>query len=74
MLSGDRAAQQVLSKRDDELEALRVERRHGRFHRRFVLPDTVDGEKVNATGRNGVLTITIPKQEKSKPRRIQISG
>jgi HSP20 family protein len=73
-LSGDRAEQQVSSKRDDEVEALRVERGHGRFHRRFVLPDTVDGEKVNATGRNGVLTITIPKQEKSKPRRIQISG
>jgi HSP20 family protein len=73
-LSGDRAAQQVASRRDDEVQALRVERGHGRFHRRFVLPDTVDGEKVNATGRNGVLTITIPKQEKSKPRRIQISG
>ena len=73
-LSGDRAEQQVSNKRDDEVEALRVERGHGRFHRRFVLPDTVDGEKVNATGKNGVLTITIPKQEKSKPRRIQISG
>jgi HSP20 family protein len=73
-LSGDRAEQQVSNKRDDEVEALRVERGHGRFHRRFVLPDTVDGEKVNATGRNGVLTITIPKQEKPKPRRIQISA
>jgi HSP20 family protein len=73
-LSGDRAEQQVSNKRDDEVEALRVERGHGRFHRRFVLPDTVDGEKVNATGKNGVLTITIPKQGISKPRRIQISG
>jgi HSP20 family protein len=73
-LSGDRAEQRVSNKRDDEVEALRVERGHGRFHRRFVLPDTVDGEKVNATGKNGVLTITIPKQEKSQPRRIQISG
>jgi HSP20 family protein len=73
-LSGDRAEQQVSNRRDDEVEALRVERGHGRFHRRFVLPDTVDGEKVNATGKNGVLTITIPKQEKSQPRRIKISG
>jgi HSP20 family protein len=73
-LLGDRAEQRVSNKRDDAVEALRVERGHGRFHRRFVLPDTVDGEKVNATGKNGVLTITIPKQEKSKPRRIQISG
>jgi HSP20 family protein len=73
-LSGDRAEQQVSNRRDDEVEALRVERGHGRFHRRFLLPDTVDGEKVNATGKNGVLIITIPKQEKSQPRRIKISG
>jgi HSP20 family protein len=73
-LSGDRAEQQVSNRRDDEVEALRVERGHGRFHRRLLLPDTVDGEKVNATGKNGVLIITIPKQEKSQPRRIKISG
>jgi HSP20 family protein len=52
----------------------RSERGQGRFHRRFVLPDTVDGEKVNATGKNGVLTVTIPKQPKALPRRIQIAG
>ena len=73
-LSGNRTEQQVSNRHDDEVEALRVERGHGRFHRRFLLPDTVDGEKVNATGKNGVLIITIPKQEKSQPRRIKISG
>jgi len=52
----------------------RSERGQGRFHRRFVLPETVDGEKVNATGKNGVLTVTIPKQPKALPRRIQIAG
>jgi len=52
----------------------RIERGYGSFHRRFVLPDTVDGEKVNATGKNGVLTVTIPKQAKAMPRRIQIGG
>jgi HSP20 family protein len=72
-LAGERAEQEVSNKRG-EVQALRVERGHGRFHRRFVLPDTVDGERVNATGKNGVLTVTIPKQEKSKPRRIQIEG
>jgi HSP20 family protein len=51
-----------------------VERGHGQFHRRFVLPDTVDSEKVNATGSHGVLTVTIPKQPKAMPRRIQIGG
>ena len=73
-LAGDRAEQQISNKRSDEVQSLRVERGHGRFHRRFVLPETVDADKVNANGKNGVLTITIPKQEKSKPRRIQILG
>ena len=32
----------------------RIERRLGRFHRRFILPDTADGENVKASGKNGV--------------------
>jgi HSP20 family protein len=72
-LSGDRR-EQMLAKNGEELQGRRIERGHGSFHRRFVLPDTVDGEKVNATGKNGVLTVTIPKQAKAMPRRIQIGG
>ena len=71
-LAGVRAEQ--LSKPGDGVQARRTERGVGSFHRRFVLPDTADGEKVNATGRNGVLTVTIPKQAKAMPRRIQIDG
>jgi HSP20 family protein len=51
----------------------RAERSQGQFYRRFVLPDTVDSDKVNATGKDGVLTVTIPKQTKAMPRRIQIA-
>ena len=72
-LSGERA-EQIAGKRGEEAQATRTERGHGQFHRRFVLPDTADGEKVNATGKNGVLTVTIPKQPKALPRRIQIDG
>jgi len=50
----------------------RIERRLGRFHRRFILPDTADADNVNATGRNGVLEIVIPKQPKAQPRRITV--
>jgi HSP20 family protein len=39
-----------------------------------VLPETVDSEKVNANGKNGVLTITVPKQAKAQPRRISIAA
>lgn len=52
----------------------RVERGHGPFHRRFVLPDMVDSERVQASGRNGVLEIRIPKQPKALPRRIKIGS
>jgi HSP20 family protein len=52
----------------------RTERSQGQFYRRFVLPDTVDSDKVNATGKDGVLTVTIPKQAKAMPRRIQIGA
>ena len=51
----------------------RNERRLGRFHRRFVLPDTADADTVKASGRHGVLEISIAKQQKAKPRRIAVS-
>jgi len=52
---------------------VRIERGRGRFFRRFVLPETVDAERVQASGRHGVLAITIPKQAKALPRRIKVS-
>lgn len=50
----------------------RVERVRGRFHRRFSLPDTANGDKISAKTNNGVLDITIPKQEKVLPRKIEV--
>jgi len=52
----------------------RVERGAGQFHRRFILPDTVDAEKVAASNRHGVLEISIPKQAKALPRRIKVAA
>jgi HSP20 family protein len=57
----------------DRPQQQRIERRQGRFHRRFILPDTADADNVNATGRNGVLQILIPKQPKAQPRRITVT-
>ena len=56
----------------DHPQQQRIERPVGRFHRRFILPDTADAEKVNASGRHGVLEIVIPKQPKAQPRRITV--
>jgi len=73
-LAGERSDRFANGQQPDSVQFQRSERGQGRFHRRFVLPETVDGEKVNATGKNGVLTVTIPKQPKAQPRRIQIAG
>lgn len=52
----------------------RVERSRGVFYRRFALPDSADAEGVSATGKHGVLEITIPKRPETTPRRIQINS
>ena len=57
----------------DQPQQQRIERPTGRFYRRFILPDTADAEKVNASGRNGVLAIEIRKQPKAQPRRITVN-
>ena len=70
-LSGERRDEQTVDRNGKgELLQQRSERRLGRFHRRFILPDTVDAEKVTATGRDGVLAISIAKHPKAQPRRI----
>ena len=51
----------------------RVERTYGTFTRTFSLPTQVDADKVQAAFENGILTITVPKAEQAKPRRIAIS-
>jgi HSP20 family protein len=52
----------------------RAERGRGRFHRRFILPETANGEAVEAKSKDGVLQITIPKQPSAMPRRISVSS
>jgi HSP20 family protein len=50
----------------------RIERSYGSFVRAFALPETVDGDKVRADYKNGVLTITLPKKEVAKPKTINV--
>jgi HSP20 family protein len=49
-----------------------VERCYGHFERRFSLPRSVDSEKVRAAFAHGVLTVTLPKAETAKPRKIEV--
>ncbi len=47
---------------------------YGPFQRSFVLPTMVDQEKVQATFKDGVLELHLPKSEAAKPKRIAITG
>jgi len=69
-IKGERTSEKE-EKRED---FRRVERSRGTFYRRFSLPDTADAEKIEANGRDGVLEIVIPKQDKVLPRRITVKS
>ena len=51
----------------------RIERAQGAFTRQFTLPDTASSDGITASFEAGVLTVTIPKSEKSQPRRIPVN-
>ncbi len=51
----------------------RSERYVGTFRRSITLPTRVDAAKVSATYQDGILTVTLPKAEEAKPKRIQVN-
>jgi HSP20 family protein len=53
---------------------LRRERPFGRFARLLTLPVDVDADKVQARLANGVLTLTLPKSEAAKPKKISVKA
>jgi HSP20 family protein len=50
----------------------RTERFYGRFSRSFTLPATVDGNRINASYKDGVLTVRVPQREEARPRQIAV--
>ena len=76
-ISGERQAQDeraASSKNPEERTAYANERFTGRFRRVVALSEDADPGRVEATYRNGVLKIVVPKRESSKPRQIQIAS
>lgn len=71
-ISGERTKEQ--EQKDDRWH--RVERSTGKFMRRFRLPENAKMDQVKAAMENGVLTVTVPKEEDKKPqvKSIQISA
>ena len=69
-ISGERKAEHEKRERG----WYRVERSFGRFSRSLSLPEGIDADAITASFDRGVLTVTIPKPEQRKPRRIQIGA
>ena len=71
-ISGERSKEQ--EEKNDKWH--RIERSSGRFMRRFRLPENAKVDQVKAGMENGVLTVTVPKEEVKKPevKAIDISG
>ena len=59
-------------KKTEEGNYHRVERSYGSFTRTFTLPSNVDVNNVGADFKEGVLKVTLPRREETKPRQIQV--
>jgi len=68
-LTGERKSE----KATDGAEYRSVERVSGKFWRSFSLPETVKHDAIQATYKDGILEIHVPKAEEAKPRQIEIS-
>ena len=54
-------------------QGFRTERYFGKFQRSLTLPVSVNSEKVNATYKDGILKVVLPKAEEAKPKQIPVS-
>lgn len=68
-ISGERKSEE----KHQDADAYRMERFFGRFQRTVTLPTPVAGDKVKAQYQDGILTITLPKTEEAKPKRIDVN-
>lgn len=70
VISGERRTEKV----EEGVETHRQERFYGKFQRALTLPEPVAADKVKADYKDGVLTITLPKSEEAKPKKIDIKA
>ncbi len=67
-ISGERQVE----KEEKDRKHHRIERVYGSFARSFALPDNVDDEHIRAEYKDGILTLTLTKHEKAKPKAIEV--
>ncbi len=59
--------------KDEKNTYHRVERSYGKFYRSFSFPGKVAGDKIKASYKDGILSVSLPKKEEMKPKEISIS-
>jgi HSP20 family protein len=69
IISGERKAEV----RQEGVEVHRQERFYGKFQRALTLPEPVAADKIKAQYQDGVLTVTLPKTEAAKPKKIDVT-
>jgi len=69
VISGERKAEAA----KEGTEIHRQERFYGKFSRMLTLPTAVAGDKVTASYKDGLLTVTVPKAEEAKPRQVSVT-
>jgi HSP20 family protein len=69
-ISGQKAG--MLEGREEEIRVFAAERVSGGFSRSLRMPEHVDGDKIGAEYKDGLLTVTIPKAEIAQPRKIEV--
>jgi HSP20 family protein len=72
VISGVRASE--APQPSDNLHVYAKERYEGAFKRVVGLPEEVDSSRIEASYRDGVLRVVVPKRESMKPRRIEVKG
>jgi|SRR6185436_18771357 len=73
-LRGSRNFEQKKDQEKDNSRYSRVERVTGKFVRTFTLPENVQTDAIKAAFKDGVLELTIPKQAKPEPRKIEVQA
>jgi HSP20 family protein len=69
-ISGQKAA--MLEAGEEELRVVAAERTSGSFARSLRMPDHIDGDRIAADYKDGLLTVTIPKAEIAQARKIEV--
>ncbi|MEJ2618562.1 MAG: Hsp20/alpha crystallin family protein [Ignavibacteriaceae bacterium] len=67
-ISGERKQE----KEDKDSKYHRIERSYGRYFRTFTLPAQIKEDSIDASFKDGQLTITVPKAEEAKPKELEI--